>query len=224
MRGMADPSGITVAPTLAASTLAVALGVACAALAAAALWVMSAFNALASRRVRVQNGFAQIDVQLRRRHDLVPNLVAAVKGAMDHERGTLEAVTQARAAAVAAQSRAAALPGDAGSVTALAGAEAALQGALGRLLAVMERYPDLKAGGNALQLQEELVSTENRIAFARQAYNDAVMSYNTRLAVFPDMLVARAFGFGTAALFQADEAARAVPVVDLSAGGPAGPR
>lgn len=211
-------------PLLAASGLAVAVGVACAALAAIALWVAAAFNALASRRVRVQNGFAQIDVQLRRRHDLVPNLVAAVKGAMAHERGTLEAVTQARAAAVDAQSRAAAAPGDAGSVVALAGAEAMLQGALGRLLAVMERYPDLKAGGNALQLQEELVSTENRIAFARQAYNDAVMSYNTRLAVFPDMLVARMFGFGAAALFQADEAARAVPAVDLAAGGPAGPR
>lgn len=219
---MAGPHPIAFAPVLAASTAMVALGAAAAVLAALALWVMAAFNALASRRVRVANGFAQIDVQLRRRHDLVPNLVAAVKGAMAHERGTLEAVTQARAAAVDAQSRATASPGDAGSVAALAGAEAALQGALGRLVALMERYPDLKAGGNALQLQEELVSTENRIAFARQAYNDAVMSYNTRISVFPDALVARSFGFGAAALFQADDAARAVPVADLSGGGRAG--
>jgi LemA protein len=203
--------------TLAMSAGTVALAVLLSA-GAVALWVMVAFNALASRRVRVQNGFAQIDVQLRRRHDLVPNLVAAVKGAMAHERSTLEAVTQARAAAVGAQARVAAAPGDAAATAALAGAESALAGALGRLLALMERYPDLKAGTNALQLQEELVSTENRIAFARQAYNDAVTSYNTRLAVFPDMLVARWFGFVPAALFESDGAARAVPAVDMGAG------
>ena len=185
-------------------------------LALAGVWLAAAFNALASRRVRVQNGFAQIDVQLRRRHDLVPNLVAAVKGAMEHERGTLEAVTQARASAVAAQSRAAGTPGDARATAELAQAEAALQGALGRLMSIVERYPELRAGSNVLQLQEELVSTENRIAFARQAYNDAVMGYNVRLSVFPDMFVARAFGFAAAALFQADESARAVPAVRLS--------
>jgi LemA protein len=196
----------------------VALGVACAALAAAALWVMSAFNALASRRVRVQNGFAQIDVQLRRRHDLVPNLVAAVKGAMAHERETLEGVTKARAAAVSAQAAAAAIPGDAAATATLAAAEAGLQSALSRLMIVMERYPDLKANSSALQLQEELVSTENRIAFARQAYNDAVMTYNTRLAVFPDLLVARLFSFTPSSLFETDDASRALPAVDFGAG------
>ena len=206
------------APQVAALAMAgtVALAAAVAVPLAIALWVMSAFNALATRRVRVQNGFSQIDVQLRRRHDLVPNLVAAVKGAMAHERATLEAVTQARAAAVGAQSRAAAMPGDAAATVALAGAESALAGALGRLIAVIERYPELRAGTNALQLQEELVSTENRIAFARQAYNDAVMSYNARLAVFPDMVVARIFGFAAAGLFEADGEARALPVVELS--------
>jgi LemA protein len=137
---------------------------------------------------------------------------------MAHERATLEAVTQARAAAVGAQARAAAAPGDAPAMAELAGAETALAGALGRLMAVMERYPDVKSGTNALQLQEELVSTENRIAFARQAYNDAVMAYNARLAVFPDLLVARVFGFASAGLFEADAAARALPEVDLSAG------
>ena len=187
-------------------------------LVAFAVWVMVAYNGMAARRVRVQNGYAQIDVQLRRRHDLVPNLVAAVKGAMVHERSTLEAVTQARAAAVAAQAGVSAAPGDAAATALLAGAESALQGALGRLFVLMERYPDLKAGGNALQLQEELVSTENRIAFARQAYNDAVMSYNTRLAVFPDLFVARGFGFAPAALFEAGAGERALPAVDLGAG------
>jgi LemA protein len=203
------------APTIALTGTTLALAAA-ALLASAGIWLAAAFNALASRRARVQNGFAQIDVQLRRRHDLVPNLVAAVKGAMQHERGTLEAVAQARAAAVAAQARAAGSAGDARATAELAQAESALQGALGRLLALVERYPELKAGGNVLQLQEELVSTENRIAFARQAYNDAVMGYNVRLSVFPDMFVARAFGFEPAALFQADDSARAVPAADFA--------
>jgi LemA protein len=172
---------------------------------------------LVTRRVRVQNAFSQIDVQLRRRHDLVPNLVAAVKGYMQHERATLEAVTAARAAAVTAQARVGATPGDAAATVALANAEGVLQATLGRLMLVMERYPDLKASGNALQLQEELVSTENRIAFARQAYNDAVMTYNTRLAVFPDVLVARLFSFASAALFEAEESARALPNVEFPA-------
>jgi LemA protein len=118
---------------------------------------------------------------------------------------------------VAAQARAAGSAGDARATAELAQAESALQGALGRLLALVERYPELKAGGNVLQLQEELVSTENRIAFARQAYNDAVMGYNVRLSVFPDMFVARAFGFEPAALFQADDSARAVPAADFAA-------
>ena len=193
----------------------VALGVAVLAIALLGIWLMAIYNALVSRRVRVQNGFAQIDVQLRRRHDLVPNLVSTVKGAMAHERQTLEEVTRARAAAVSAQSAAAAAPGDAAATMALAAAESGLQGALARLLVVMERYPELKANASALQLQEELVSTENRIAFARQAYNDAVMTYNTRLAVFPDLLIARLFSFVPAGLFEADETARSLPQVDF---------
>jgi len=195
----------------------VALVAAVTVLAVVGIWLMAVYNGLVTRRVRVQNAFAQIDVQLRRRHDLVPNLVAAVKGSMQHERATLEAVTAARAAAVNAQARVGAAPGDAAATVALANAEGALQATLGRLMLVMERYPDLKASGNALQLQEELVSTENRIAFARQAYNDAVMTYNTRLAVFPDVLVARLFSFASAALFEAEESARALPNVDFSA-------
>jgi LemA protein len=206
------------APTLMASSpLVVALVAAVTILAVVGIWLMAIYNGLVTRRVRVQNAFSQIDVQLRRRHDLVPNLVAAVKGYMQHERATLEAVTAARAAAVTAQARVGATPGDAAATVALANAEGALQATLGRLMLVMERYPDLKASGNALQLQEELVSTENRIAFARQAYNDAVMTYNTRLAVFPDVLVARLFSFASAALFEAEESARALPNVDFSA-------
>ena len=198
----------------------VALGAAVLAIALLGIWLMAIYNALVSRRVRVRNGFAQIDVQLRRRHDLVPNLVAAVKGAMAHERQTLEEVTKARAAAVSAQASVAAIPGDAAATATLAAAEAGLQSALSRLMIVMERYPDLKANSSALQLQEELVSTENRIAFARQAYNDAVMTYNTRLAVFPDLLVARLFSFLPAGLFEADDHARAVPQVDFASAPP----
>jgi LemA protein len=206
------------APVLVASSpVVVALVAAVTVLAVVGIWLMAVYNGLVTRRVRVQNAFAQIDVQLRRRHDLVPNLVAAVKGYMQHERATLEAVTAARAVAVTAQARVGAAPGDAAATVALANAEGALQATLGRLMLVMERYPDLKASGNALQLQEELVSTENRIAFARQAYNDAVMTYNTRLAVFPDVLVARLFSFASAALFEAEESARALPDVDFSA-------
>ena len=206
------------APTfVATSPVVVGLVATVTALAVVGIWLMAVYNGLVTRRVRVQNAFSQIDVQLRRRHDLVPNLVAAVKGYMQHERETLEAVTAARAAAVAAQARVGAAPGDAAATVALANAEGALQATLGRLMLVMERYPDLKASGNALQLQEELVSTENRIAFARQAYNDAVMTYNTRLAVFPDVLVARRLSFAAAALFEAEASARALPNVDFSA-------
>jgi LemA protein len=205
-------------PVLAASPLALAAVGVASALGVLGLWVMVTYNGLATRRVRVQNGFAQIDVQLRRRHDLVPNIVATVQGAMAHERQTLESVTRARAAAVAAERLASGSGGrDAAATGALAGAEGALAAALGRLMVVMERYPELKANASALQLQEELVSTENRIAFARQAYNDAVMTYNTRLAVFPDLVVARLLGFAPAALFEADEPSRALPVVDLGA-------
>ena len=202
-------------PLLASAAPLVVLAVGVTAIAILGIWVMAVYNGLVSRRVRVQNSFAQIDVQLRRRHDLVPNLVASVKGAMAHERETLEAVTAARAAAVGAQQRLGGAPGDAAATAALAGAEGVLQSALGRLMLVMERYPDLKANANALQLQEELVSTENRIAFARQAYNDAVMTYNTHLAVFPDLLIARLFSFVPAGLFEADESARALPQVEF---------
>ena len=135
---------------------------------------------------------------------------------MQHERSTLEAVTSARATAISARSAVTANPGDAGATLALANAEGVLQAMLGQLMILMERYPDLKANNNALQLQEELVSTENRIAFARQAYNDAVMTFNTKLAVFPDVLVARLFSFTAAALFEADQSARVLPNVDFN--------
>ena len=204
------PTIIAVSPVLVA---AVAAGTA---IAIVAIWLMAVYNGLVTRRVRVQNGFSQIDVQLRRRHDLVPNLVATVKGYMQHERSTLEAVTSARATAISARSAVTANPGDAGATLALANAEGVLQAMLGQLMILMERYPDLKGNNNALQLQEELVSTENRIAFARQAYNDAVMTFNTKLAVFPDVLVARLFSFTAAALFEADQSARALPNVDFN--------
>ena len=204
------PTIIAVSPVLVA---AVAAGTA---IAIVAIWLMAVYNGLVTRRVRVQNGFSQIDVQLRRRHDLIPNLVATVKGYMQHERSTLEAVTSARAAAISARSAVTVNPGDAGATLALANAEGVLQAVLGQLMILMERYPDLKANNNALQLQEELVSTENRIAFARQAYNDAVMTFNTKLAVFPDVLVARLFSFTAAALFEADQSARALPNVDFN--------
>ena len=205
------PTIVAVSPVLVA---AVAAGTA---IAMVAIWLMAVYNGLVTRRVRVQNGFSQIDVQLRRRHDLVPSLVATVKGYMQHERSTLEAVTSARASAISARSAVTANPGDAGATLALANAEGVLQAMLGQLMILMERYPDLKANNNALQLQEELVSTENRIAFARQAYNDAVMTFNTKLAVFPDVLVARLFSFTAAALFEADQSARALPNVDFNA-------
>ena len=204
------PTIIAVSPVLVA---AVAAGTA---IAIVAIWLMAVYNGLVTRRVRVQNGFSQIDVQLRRRHDLVPNLVATVKGYMQHERSTLEAVTSARATAISARSAVTANLGDAGATLALANAEGVLQAMLGQLMILMERYPDLKANNNALQLQEELVSTENRIAVARQAYNDAVMTFNTKLAVFPDVLVARLFSFTAAALFEADQSARVLPNVDFN--------
>lgn len=214
---MAAPAAGEQTPVvLAFGALSILAVVAGSALLIALLWGVAIYNRLAVRRVRVRNGFAQIDVQLRRRHDLIPSLVNAVKGYMQHERSTLEEVTAARAVAVGAQAQLGGTPGDARSTMALAHAEAVLQGALGRLLVLMERYPDLKAGTNVLALQEELVSTENRIAFARQAYNDAVMTYNTALAVFPDNLVAGAFGFQPATLFEADESARALPQVEFA--------
>ncbi|TMH40785.1 MAG: LemA family protein [Betaproteobacteria bacterium] len=172
---------------------------------ALAVWAVSIFNRLVALRNRFKNAFSQIDVQLKRRYDLIPNLVESVKGYMQHERGTLEAVVKARGNAVSAAQAAAAQPGDPAAMQGLSQAEGALGGALGRLLAVFEQYPDLKANQNVLGLQEELSSTENKVAFARQAYNDSVMEYNTRRESFPDSIFAGMFGFATAELLQATE-------------------
>jgi len=172
---------------------------------ALAAWVIAIFNGLVTLRNRFKNAFAQIDVQLKRRYDLIPNLVEAAKGYLAHERQTLEAVIAARGAAVNAAQRAAAAPGDPAAMTGLAQAEGVLGGALGRLLAVFEAYPDLKANQNILQVQEELTSTENKVAFARQGYNDAVMSYNTRRESVPDNIVAGLFAFKEATLLEATE-------------------
>ena len=167
------------------------------------LWVIAVYNGLRRAQVRAQNAFSQIDVQLKRRFDLIPNLVEAVKGYMAHERGTLEAVIAARAQAAGALG---AVHGGAmgiASMGALANASGALDGALNRLIGLVERYPELKANQNALQLQEELASTENRIAFARQAYNDAVMRLNESIVVFPASIVAGWFGIGQMGMFEA---------------------
>ena len=185
---------------------------------AAAIWAIMVYNGLVALRNRFKNAFAQIDVQLKRRYDLIPNLVEAVKGYMAHERGTLEAVIKARGAAVGAAQAAAAAPGDPAAMRGLSQAEGALGGALGRLLAVFEQYPDLKANQNVLALQEELTSTENKVAFARQAFNDSVMEYNTRRESFPDNVLAGMFRFDAAELLQATESAeeRKAPKVSFT--------
>ena len=170
-------------------------------------FAIAMYNRLVALRNRYKNAFSQIDVQLKRRYDLIPNLVEAAKGYLQHERGTLEAVVAARGAAVSASQRAAGAPGDPAAMQGLAQAEGALGGALGRLMAVFEAYPDLKANQNILALQEELSSTENKIAFARQAYNDSVMEYNTKRESFPENTMAGMFGFGPAELLQATESA-----------------
>jgi LemA protein len=169
-------------------------------------------------RNRFKNAFSQIDVQLKRRYDLIPNLVESVKGYMAHERGTLEAVVQARGSAVSAAQTAAARPGDPGAMRALSQAEGALGGALGRLLAVFEQYPDLKANQNVLGLQEELTSTENKIAFARQAYNDSVMEYNTGTETFPNNFVKGFGSFPPATLLEATESPEEKKPVKVSFG------
>ena len=171
-------------------------------------FVVSGYNKLVMLRNRFKNAFAQIDVQLKRRYDLIPNLVETVKGYLKHERGTLEAVIAARNAASSASSRAAANPGEAGAMKDLVGAEAALTGTLGRLFALAEAYPDLKANTNMMALQEELTSTENKVAFARQAYNDSVMTYNTQREVFPSNIIASMFNFAPAELFVVEEPAQ----------------
>ena len=184
----------------------------------AAVWAIAIYNGLVTLRNRFKNAFAQIDVQLKRRYDLIPNLVESVKGYMAHERGTLDAVIKARGNAVSAAQTAAANPGNPGAMQGLSQAEGALGGALGRLLAVFEQYPDLKANQNVLSLQEELSSTENKIAFSRQAYNDSVMEYNTKRESFPDNFFAGFFGFGPAELLQSTESAdeRKAPKVSFS--------
>ncbi len=180
-------------------------------------WAISTYNGLVALRNRFKNAFAQIDVQLERRYDLIPNLVETAKGYMKHERETLEAVIGARNHAASAAKAAAADPSDAGAMKGLLGAEAALGGAMGRLFAVMEAYPDLKANQNMMQLSEELTSTENKVAFSRQAYNDAVMRYNTERETFPSNLIAGTFNFNEAQLFElSDERARQAPKVSFS--------
>ena len=184
---------------------------------AAAIWAVMVYNGLVALRNRFKNAFAQIDVQLKRRYDLIPNLVEAVKGYMAHERGTLEAVIKARGAAVGAAQAAAAAPGDPAAMRGLSQAEGALGGALGRLLAVFEQYPDLKANQNVLALQEELTSTENKVAFARQAFNDAVMNYNNQREMFPNSVVAGMFAFAPAQLPEIESPEkRAVPQVKFT--------
>jgi len=160
------------------------------------VFVVGIYNRLVTLKNRFQNAFAQIEVQLKRRYDLIPNLVETAKGYMSHERETLEAVIAARNAAMAGLKAAAAAPGGAEAMQQLAGAEGALTGALGRLSVVVEQYPDLKANQNMMQLSEELTSTENKVAFSRQAFNDAVTAYNTYKQTFPPVLVAGMVGHG----------------------------
>ena len=170
------------------------------------VWIVGMYNGLVVLRNRFKNAFAQIDVQLKRRYDLIPNLVETAKGYMAHERETLEAVIQARNQAAAAGKAAAQNPADTGAMAGLMGAEGALTGALGRLFALSEAYPDLKANQNMMQLTEELTTTENKISFARQAYNDAVMAYNTKRESFPTNMVANTFNFTAAMLFEIEDA------------------
>jgi LemA protein len=182
----------------------------------AVVFAISVYNRLVASRNRFKNAFAQIDVQLTRRHDLIPNLVETAKGYMAHERETLEAVVQARAAAVTGLQKAARDPSDPAAMQELAAAEQGLSGALGRLLALSEAYPDLKANENMMQLSEELTTTENKVAFARQAYNDSVMNYNTLRESFPNNFFAGWFNFGPAELLEIeDEAKREVPQVSF---------
>ena len=168
-------------------------------------FVIGAYNALVTLRNRFKNAYSQIDVQLKRRYDLIPNLVETAKGYLQHERGTLEAVIAARNAAATANTRAAQNPGEASAMKELSSAESALSGVMGRLFALAEAYPDLKANTTMMTLMEELTSTENKVSFARQAYNDSVMAYNTKREVFPTNIVAGTFNFAPAELFVIDK-------------------
>jgi len=181
------------------------------------LYLLSIYNRLVKLRNRFKNAFAQIEVQLQRRYDLIPNLVETAKGYMKHERETLEVVIQARNQAMTAMKQMEANPGDLVATQALVGAEGALMGALGRLFALAEAYPDLKANQTMMQLSEELTSTENKVAFARQAFNDAVMEYNTDRESFPDMIIANTFAFREAVLLDLETPeARQVPAVSFT--------
>ena len=190
--------------TLALAALAI-VGILVVAVIIIGVFVIGVYNKLVTMRNRYKNAYAQIDVQLKRRYDLIPNLVETAKGYMAHERGTLEAVTAARNIAYAASKAAAANPGDASAMKNLTAAESGLGGTLSRLMMVSEQYPDLKANQNMMQLTEELTSTENKISFARQAYNDSVMTYNTDREVFPSNLIAGMFNFAAAELFVVDK-------------------
>ena len=181
------------------------------------VYVISSFNKLVGLRNRFKNAFAQIDVQLKRRYDLIPNLVETAKGYLKHERGTLEAVIAARNAASAANTRAAANPGDPAAMKELMAAESTLGGTLGRLFALSEAYPELKANTTMNNLMEELTSTENKVSFSRQAYNDSVMTYNTARESFPSNIIAGMFQFTPAELFQIEnKAEKEAPKVSFS--------
>jgi LemA protein len=178
-------------------------------------WLVGVYNGLVVARNRIENAFAQIDVQLKRRYDLIPNLVETAKGYMAHERETLDAVIKARNSAMAAEQQVAANPRDPAAMSQLNQAEAQLGGTLGRLFALSEAYPDLKANQNMLALQEELTSTENKIGFSRQAFNDAATAYNNKREVFPAVLLAERMGFAEAALLEVEQAERAAPKVSF---------
>ncbi len=181
------------------------------------LFIIGIYNRLVTSRNGYKNAFAQIDVQLTRRHDLIPNLVEVAKGYLAHERNTLEAVISARNAAVTGLKNAAANPGDPAAVQGLASAENQLTGALGRLFALAEAYPDLKANRNMMQLSEELTTTENKVAFARQAFNDAVLSYNNTREMFPNSIIAGSFGFMPAQMLEIESPQkREVPKVSFT--------
>jgi len=180
-------------------------------------WIAGIYNTLVTLRNRFKNAFSQIDVQLKRRYDLIPNLVEVAKGYMAHENTTLEDVIKARNIALAASQTAAANPADANAMKSLVAAETGLGGALSRLLVVQEKYPELQANQNMLQLTEELTSTENKIAFARQAYNDSVLTYNTTRETFPNVILAGMLGFFTAEVFKIeDPTERNAPKVQLT--------
>ena len=186
-------------------------------IAAIVFWAISIYNRLINERNRVRNAFAQIDVQLTRRHDLIPNLVEAVKGYMKHERETLEAVIKARNAAVSALDTAKADPANAKAIQELGASEGALGAVLGRLFALSEAYPDLKASQNMMQFQEELSSTENKVAFSRQAFNDAVMGYNNTAENFPNNIIANMFSFELASFLEIEsEEMRDAPEVSFT--------